>query len=214
MFVACTTFALAAALIVLLPGPDTLVVVRNIVRGGRATGVATAVGNLVGLCIWVAAAALGLSALLRASTVGYDVLRFAGAAYLLWLGVQTLRSRSIAEELAEPTDLTAGSTPAGPPALVGSGFGSGLVTNLLNPKVGVFFITFLPGFVPHGHSVALVSLLFGVLFVVETAAYWVLLLALAGRVTRWMNQPRTRRRMNATAGAVLIAFGVRLAVES
>jgi threonine/homoserine/homoserine lactone efflux protein len=214
VLLACATFALAAALIVLLPGPDTLVVVRNILRGGRAKGIATAAGNLVGLCLWVAAAALGLSALLRASTVGYDVLRFAGAAYLLWLGVQTLRARSIPEELAAPTDLTAAGQPPGPSALVGSGFGAGLVTNLLNPKVGVFFITFLPGFVPHGHSVGLTSLLFGVLFVLETAAYWALLLSVAARVTRWMNQPRIRRRMNAATGAVLVAFGLRLAVES
>jgi threonine/homoserine/homoserine lactone efflux protein len=210
---ACATFALAAALIVLLPGPDTLVVVRNIVRGGRASGIVTAAGNLVGLTLWVTAAALGLSALLRASTVGYDMLRFAGAAYLLWLGVQTLRSRSIAQQLAEPTDLAApGRSRRG--GLVGTGFGAGLITNLLNPKVGVFFITFLPGFVPHGHSVALVSLLFGAIFVVETAAYWVLLLAVAGRVTRWMNEPRIRRRLDAAAGAVLIGFGIRLAVES
>jgi threonine/homoserine/homoserine lactone efflux protein len=202
MLVAVTTFSLAAALIVLLPGPDTLVVIRSIVRGGRARGITTAAGNLLGLSVWVAGAVLGLSALLRASHVGYEILRIAGAAYLIWLGVQSIRFRSSPREATERR------------GLVGTGFVAGVVTNLLNPKVGVFFVTFLPGFVPHGHSVGLTTLLFGAIFIAETAVYWVLLLAVAGRVTRWMNQPRTRRRLDTATGGVLIAFGVRLAVES
>jgi threonine/homoserine/homoserine lactone efflux protein len=202
MLVAIATFAMAAALIVLLPGPDTLVVIRSIVRGGRSRGVATACGNLLGLAVWVAAAALGLSALLRASHLGYEILRIAGAVYLIWLGVQSLRLRAAPRETVERR------------GLLGTGFLAGVVTNLLNPKVGVFFVTFLPGFVPHGHSVGWTSLLFGAIFIVETAAYWVLLLSLAGRVTRWMNEPRTRRRLDTATAGVLIAFGIRLAVES
>jgi threonine/homoserine/homoserine lactone efflux protein len=203
VLVSVCAFALAAAIIVLLPGPDTLVVVRSIVRGGRSRGVATAVGNLAGLAIWVAAAALGLSALLRASRVGYDVLRFAGAAYLLWLGIAAWRARR-----QESTSVA--TTPRG---LLGTGFRAGLVTNLLNPKVGVFFVTFLPGFVPLHHSVPVTSLLFGAIFIAETALYWVVLLAVAVRVTRWMSTPRIRRRIDAAAGAVLIGFGIRLALE-
>jgi threonine/homoserine/homoserine lactone efflux protein len=202
MLVAAAAFALAAALIVLLPGPDTLVVVRSIVRGGRSRGATTAAGNLLGLAMWVAAAALGLSALLRASHLGYEVLRIAGAAYLISLGIASIRLRSAPRAVAERRDLR------------GTGFLAGVVTNLLNPKVGVFFVTFLPGFVPHGQSVAWTSLLFGAIFVAETAAYWVLLLSLAARVTRWMNEPRIRRRLDAATGAVLIGFGIRLATES
>jgi threonine/homoserine/homoserine lactone efflux protein len=202
MLVAVAAFALAAALIVLLPGPDTLVVVRSIVRGGRSRGVTTAAGNLLGLAVWVAAAALGLAALLRASHLGYDVLRIAGAAYLIGLGIASIRLRPVPREVAERRDLR------------GTGFLAGVVTNLLNPKVGVFFVTFLPGFVPHGHSVGWTSLLFGAVFIAETAAYWVLLLSLAARVTRWMDEPRIRRRLDAATGAVLIGFGIRLATES
>jgi threonine/homoserine/homoserine lactone efflux protein len=202
VLLAIATFSVAAALIVLLPGPDTLVVVRSLVRGGVRAGISTAAGNLVGLAVWVSGAVLGLSALLRASHVGYDVLRYAGAAYLLWLGVQSLRLRS------SPQQVT------GRRGLVGIGFPAGVITNLLNPKVGVFFVTFLPGFVPHGHSVPLTTLLFGVIFIAETAMYWVLLMSVADRVTGWMNHPRTRRRLDTAAGAVLIGFGIRLAVES
>jgi threonine/homoserine/homoserine lactone efflux protein len=197
---AVIAFSLAAALIVLLPGPDTLVVVRNLVRGGRRTAVLTVAGVLTGLTVWVLAAALGLSALLRASHDAYLVLRVVGAVYLVWLGIQSLRSRRAAA-LDQPV------------RLLGRGYSAGLATDLLNPKVGVFFVTFLPGFVPAGHPVGTTSLLFGAIFVVETAFYFALLLLLAGRVTGWMNHPVVRRRLDRITGAVLIGFGVRLASE-
>ena len=196
------TFALAAVLIVLLPGPDTLVMLRSIVRGGRARGVATGAGVLCGLAVWVTAAALGISALLRASHVGYDVLRIAGAVYLIWLGVSSLALRRAGREPAPSRG-----------GLLGSGFTAGLLTDLLNPKVGVFFVSFLPGFVPHGAPVGATTLLFGAIFIAETALYCALLVALATRVTDWMNRPRTRRRLDALTGTVLIGFGIRLALE-
>ncbi len=203
MTTALVTFALAAALIVLLPGPDTLVVVRNLVREGRRTAVLTVAGVLSGLAVWVGAAAFGLSALLRASHDGYLVLRIVGAVYLVWLGIQSLRSRTVA---AADVPVRRG--------LLGRGYGAGLATDLLNPKVGVFFVTFLPGFVPAGEPVGATTLAFGAVFVVETAIYFGVLLALAGRVTGWMNHPVVRRRLDRATGAVLIAFGARLATES
>jgi threonine/homoserine/homoserine lactone efflux protein len=202
MVVAVTTFALAAVLIVLLPGPDTLVVVRNIIRGGRRMGALTAFGNLCGLVVWVAVAALGLTAALKASEVGFDALRIAGALYLAWLGIQAIRSRG-----AEPAPTQ------GRRGLLGSGYLAGLLTNLLNPKVGVFFIAFLPGFVPDGVAIGAATALFGAIFVAITAAYWVVLLRLAPKVTRWMNTPRVRRRLDLVTGAMLIGFGARLATE-
>ncbi|MDP9117450.1 MAG: LysE family translocator [Actinomycetota bacterium] len=208
MVFAIATFSLAAALIVLLPGPDTLVVIRSIVRGGRPAGVATATGNLVGLAVWVAAASLGLAALLRASHAGYEILRIAGAVYLVWLGVQSIRNRAVPRAAAGPAE------PRRRRNLVGTGFRAGVITNLLNPKVGVFFVTFLPGFVPHGDSVGLTSFLFGAIFILETAGYWVVLLSLATKVTAWMAQARTKRRLDTATGAILIGFGLRLAVES
>jgi threonine/homoserine/homoserine lactone efflux protein len=196
-------FTLAAILIVLLPGPDTLVVVRNLLFGGRRKGALTAVGNLCGLALWVCVATFGLAAALRASQVGYDILRIAGAIYLTWLGIGALRARNAGLAV----------TP-GRRGLLGSGFPAGLLTNLLNPKVGVFFITFLPGFIPHHHAVASSSLLLGSIFVALTALYWLALLALAGKVTAVMNRPAVRRRLNAATGLVLVGFGVRLATES
>jgi threonine/homoserine/homoserine lactone efflux protein len=195
-------FVGAAVLIVLLPGPDTLVVVRSILRGGRHQGVLTALGNLCGLTLWVTAAALGLAAVLEASEVGYATLRIVGACYLIYLGVQAWRSRG---RVAHTED--------GHNGVLGTGFRAGILTNLFNPKVGVFFVTFLPGFVPAGASVLWTTLLFGVIFIVLTALYWVLLLVLAGRVVTWMNAPTVRRRLDAATAAVLVAFGLSLATE-
>ena len=94
-----------------------------------------------------------------------------------------------------------------------SSYGAGLATDLLNPKVGVFFVTFLPAFVPHGQPVGAVSALFGAIFIALTAAYFAVLLVVAGHVERWLADPRIRRRMERLTGVVLIAFGIRLAVE-
>lgn len=203
MFADALPFTLAAILIVLLPGPDTLVVVRNIIFGGRRKGALTALGNLCGLTLWVAVASFGLAAALRASQIGYDILRIAGAIYLTWLGIGALRARNAGLEV----------TP-GRRGLLGSGFPAGLLTNLLNPKVGVFFISFLPGFIPHHHSVAAASLVLGTIFVILTALYWVALLLLAGKVTAWMNKPAVRRRLSMITGVVLVGFGLRLVTES
>jgi threonine/homoserine/homoserine lactone efflux protein len=200
MVVAVAAFSLAAALIVLLPGPDTLVVLRELLRDGRGRAGQTVVGVLCGLAVWVLAAALGLSALLRASHIGYISLKIAGAAYLIWLGVQSLRLRRIAADRPRRR-------------VLGRGFTAGFATDLLNPKVGVFFVTFLPGFVPGGYSVAGLSLLFGAIFIVETALYFMVLLLVATPITRWLDDARIRRRMDATTGAVLIGLGVRLAVD-
>jgi threonine/homoserine/homoserine lactone efflux protein len=207
MLTALLSFGVAATLLVLLPGPDTLVVLRTLLRDGRRRAALCVGGVLSGLMIWVAAAALGLSALLRASHDGYLALRIAGAVYLVWLGVQSFRTRSAGRQQAA-------ADPGKRRSVLGTGFGAGLATDLLNPKVGVFFVTFLPGFIPHGQPVGPTSLLLGAVFVVETAAYFAVLLLLAGKVTSWMNDPRIRRRLDRATGTVLVAFGVRLAVES
>jgi threonine/homoserine/homoserine lactone efflux protein len=195
-------FTLAAVLIVLLPGPDTLVVVRNLVRGGRRLAFRTVLGVLSGLMVWVITAALGLSAVLRASHDGYLGLRIAGACYLIFLGARSLRS-SRAQSLE----------PAAGPRKLRTGYPAGLLTDLLNPKVGVFFVTFLPGFIPHGEPVGYVSLLLGAIFIVLTGIYFVLLLAASKSVVRWLATTHIRRRLDRCTGFVLIGFGLRLALE-
>ncbi len=202
MLVALLAFVVAASLVVLLPGPDTLVVVRGMMQG-RRRGTTTALGNLTGLSVWIVITALGLAAVLRASEIGYDVLRVAGGAYLIWLGVQAWRHRG-----------EGASAPSGRTSLLGTGYVAGLTTNLLNPKVGVFFVTFLPGFVPSGDPVGPMSLMFGSLFLLLTALYWLVLLALSTKVTGWMNAPKVRRKLDAITALVLVGFGISLVADA
>ncbi|MDX6201159.1 MAG: hypothetical protein QOF82_2517 [Frankiales bacterium] len=208
MLISVLTFSFAAFLVVLLPGPDTLVVLRSLLRSGKAAATRTVAGVLTGLTVWAIAASVGLAALLHASSDAYLALRIVGAVYLCVLGVQALRSRGAGTEFAE-----LGAVQPRRKGLLGTGYGAGLTTDLLNPKVGVFFVTFLPAFVPHGEPVGAVSLLFGAIFVAETAAYFGLLLGAADRVVAALRVPRLRRRLDRATGAVLIGFGLRLATE-
>jgi threonine/homoserine/homoserine lactone efflux protein len=197
-------FLVAAVLVILIPGPDTLVVLRNAVVAGKRTATRTALGVLTGLSVWVTAAALGLTAILRASHDGYLALRIAGAVYLTYFGLQALRSRA----LGQPVD---GSTPR--TSLVGRGYRAGLTTDLLNPKVGVFFITFLPAFIPRGAPAAASIIGMGAVFVLLTGVYFAVMLVFVQRLLVWLRNERYRRRLNRATGLVLIGFGVRLAVE-
>ena len=197
-------FALAGALVVLIPGPDTLVVLRSVVLSGRREAARTSLGVLTGLLLWMLAAALGLTAVLRASQDGYLVLRLVGAVYLLYVGVQALRSRV----LRQPLEAVAPGR-----SLVGRGYRAGLTTDLLNPKVGVFFVTFFPAFIPRHAPVAAMTIGLGLIFVVETAIYFAAILLFVRRLSAWMASDRVRRRLNRATGLVLIGFGLRLAAE-
>ncbi len=212
MTAALVGFALATTLLILAPGPDSLLVMRNTVRGGRRAGLATAAGTLSGLLVWAIGATLGLSALLQASRVGYDVLRFAGAAYLIWLGVTTLglfrRRTTHTHHQAEPAGPTA------PVARLGRVYLNGLVSNVFNPKIGVFFIAFLPGFIPAGESTAMFSLTLGLWFVVETGLWLATVVWMVTRGVGWLRRTTVQRWIERATGAVLIGFGLRLATEA
>jgi RhtB (resistance to homoserine/threonine) family protein len=206
-------FALAATLVILAPGPDFMLVMRNTVRGGRRAGWVTGCGTLSGLTVWALAAALGLSALLRVSHVAYDVLRFCGAAYLIWLGVTSLISfrRKRTDRAGAGADLAAlGQAPVRP----ARAYLNGMLSNLLNPKISVFFMAFLPAFVPAGASTSQFSLVLGAWFIAETGLWLAVVAWLADRGVRWLRRPRVQRWLERITGIVLIGFGLRLATES
>jgi threonine/homoserine/homoserine lactone efflux protein len=209
MLTAVLTFLPAAALLVVAPGPDTLLVLRNSARGGRQAGLVTAAGTVTGLLVWAAAAALGLAALVRASEIGYTIVRWCGAAYLIFLGSQLLwRSGRGQAGLNEASRV---SQPAhGHKA---TDYLTGIGTNLFNPKVGVFFVSFLPVFIPRGAPVAPVSLLLGAVFLAE-GILWLTAVALLGdRLSAIVSRPSVRRRAERLTGLVMVGFGVRLAIE-
>lgn len=220
MTAALLGFALASTLLIVAPGPDTLLVMRNTMRGGRTAGWITACGTMSGLAIWAVAAALGLAALLRVSHIGYDALRFAGGAYLVWLGVTTLglvRRRGSAHATA-PLPAPGSAEPAQGPAPSAAArlraYLTGVLSNLLNPKIGVFFIAFLPAFIPAGVSTARFSLILGFWFMVETGLWLAIIAWLADRGVRWLRGTAARRRLDRFTGIVLIGFGLRLITSS
>src|SRR5215469_71417 len=209
MLTALLAFVPAAALLVVAPGPDTLLVLRNSARSGRRAGLITAAGTVTGLLVWAAAAALGLAALVRASEIGYSIVRWCGAAYLILLGSQLLwRSRGGHDV---ETQLAIESQPARQHRMTDYLIGIG--TNLFNPKVGVFFVSFLPVFIPRGVPVAATSLLLGAIFLAEGMIWLITIVLLGDRLSAVIRRPRIRRRLERLTGVVMIGFGIRLATE-
>ncbi|MGY1804089.1 LysE family translocator [Blastococcus sp. SYSU D00922] len=200
-------FALVAAALTVTPGLDTALVLRAALTRSRREAAATAAGIVAGLFVWGAAAAVGVSALLTASELAYDALRWAGAAYLVWFGVRLLA------RAARPTRAGA--------AHLGADGGSawraarlGLTTNLLNPKVGVFYAALLPQFLPPGSDPLLVGLLLAGVHAVLSVAWFALLIGLASLFSRWLRRPGTVRAIDGVTGTALVGFGVRLALSA
>lgn len=212
MTAALLAFGLTATLVILAPGPDSILVMRNTLRGGRRAGWITACGTLSGLLIWAVAAALGLSALLQVSHVGYDIVRLAGAGYLIWLGVTSLWPRR--RPHADPDGLPGTAEPTSEPPRGGRVYLNGLLSNLFNPKIGVFFIAFLPGFIPARASTAVFSLLLGLWFIAETGAWLAALSWMVARGAGWLRRSAVQRWAERLTGVVLIGFGLRLAAEA
>ncbi len=204
---AVLSFALVAGLLTVIPGLDTALVLRAAITQGRPQAFATGLGVASGSLVWGAAAAAGVSALLVASRIGYDVVRTAGAAYLVFLGVRLLHSawREGAGVAVEAGD--------GRPETVRRSWLRGFATNLLNPKVGAFYLAVLPQFIP-AHTF---HLGFGVLLAlvhdVEGMAWFTALILGASRLRPWLRRRSVRRGVDATTGAVLVAFGLRLGLE-
>jgi threonine/homoserine/homoserine lactone efflux protein len=204
---AILSFALLAGLLTIIPGLDTALVLRAAITQGRPQAFATGLGVASGSLVWGAAAAAGVSALLVASRVGYDVVRVAGAAYLVYLGSRLLWSAW--------RDRAADSVPDGvvPPEGLGRSWLRGFATNLLNPKVGAFYLAVLPQFIP-AHTF---HLGFGVLLAlvhdVEGMAWFTTLILGASWLRPRLSRPSVRRGVDATTGAVLVAFGLRLGLD-
>ncbi|MBF6327954.1 LysE family translocator [Nocardia transvalensis] len=199
-------FFVITSLAVMTPGLDTMLVLRNAVLGGRKRGMAAIAGISVGCLVWGTASVLGLTALLTASRFAYEVVRILGAAYLLWLGGSALwksvrRNRS--GDAAEPEVIAA---PSGWAALR-----AGLLTNLLNPKVGVFAMSLLPQFLPAGAPVW--GALLVTLHVAIGVVWYSALVMVATRAKRLLTRAAVKRWLDRVTATILIGFGVKLAVD-
>jgi threonine/homoserine/homoserine lactone efflux protein len=201
-------FVLAVLLISASPGPAMALIFRRAALRGLHGAVPTVLGLELGLYVWALFAGAGFAALVAASEVGYLVLRVAGAAVLLWLGVKAWRARH--EGGAGPGE----EVPAAGGRRWWAAFGEGLVVQLANPKAAVFMIAFYPQFVPAEGPVFLTTALLGLLQItIETVLY----LGLAAGVARagaWFRRPAIRSRIEASSGTVLVGLGLRVAVTS
>ena len=196
-----------SALVIMTPGPDTAITIRNTLTGGRAGGLATALGIATGQAIWALATSAGIVALLVASEPLFLAVKYAGAAYLVWLGLQSLRAafRPAAGQGAIATARSL--TPGG-------AFSQGLVSDLSNPKMAAFFTSLLPQFVPPDAAsfagLILLGLLFSLLTFLWLASY-TLAIARFGKVLR---RPAIRRALEGITGAALVGLGLKLATEN
>lgn len=198
------TFASVVALGAMSPGPDFAVVMRRSVLAGPAHGMATAVGVAAGVFAWAIAAATGVAALVAMSSVAFTVIKIVGAGYLVYLGMNALRSAWRSGDFR--SDLNTGFT-AGP-GLWGA-FRDGLLCNALNPKAAIFFVALLPQFLP-AEAGLIPMLTLSLIAVVITAAWFLTVANLVAAARRVLSRPATRRFIDGMSGTVLIGLGVRL----
>jgi threonine/homoserine/homoserine lactone efflux protein len=202
-------FLAVSAVVICTPGQDTALTIRNTISGGRRSGIATAAGVSLGQAVWTVAASAGVVALLSASEPAFRALKLAGAAYLVYLGASTLWSaltrRGARDPKCQIDTRTRSLSPRG-------ALRQGLVSNLGNPKMAIFFASLLPQFAPQGDGAFAVVLALGLFFCALTLG-WLSVYAVAiARVGRLLTG-RVRRTIDAVTGAVLVAFGLRLAAE-
>lgn len=198
---ALLAYLVAASLLTLTPGLDTALVLRTAAADGRRPAVLTSLGISTGCLAWGLAAAVGLGALLAASQAAYTALKWAGAAYLCWLGANLILKPRARLDLGAPTGRR------------GRWWARGLLTNLLNPKVGAFYVSFLPQFVPAGVPAAPFILLLAAIHVALGLPWSAVLIFATTPLKRWLQRPAVVRWLDRTTGAMFIGFGARLALE-
>jgi threonine/homoserine/homoserine lactone efflux protein len=186
-----------SAIVIVTPGQDTALTIRNTLFGGRRNGILTAAGVSTGQAIWALATSAGIAAVLRASALAFEAVKLAGAAYLIWLGLQTIFRRSGEHRAAPPRP--------------GTSFRQGVVSNLGNPKMAIFFTSLLPLFAPHPAFGALFVL--GLVFSAMTFTWLTGYAFAVAKAGDFLRRTRIRRALDRVTGAVLIALGLRLAAE-
>jgi len=195
-------------LVIITPGQDTALTIRNTLVGGRGTGVLTAAGVASGQFIWTVATSAGLAALIIASEPVFTALKLAGAAYLIFLGGQALYAA-----LRDRSDHASANVafPHGPGRI--AAYRQGVLSNIGNPKMAVFFSSLLPQFITPGHASFQTLLVLGLLFNAMTLTWLTAYAVVVARVGDVLRRDRVRRTMEAMTGLVLVGLGLRLATE-
>lgn len=196
-------FALATLILNLTPGPDLMYIMARSLGQGRRAGIVSSLGIGTGCLFHTFLAAFGISAVLRSSPVAFAVIRYAGGAYLIYLGVRLLARRRAAKSALEPR----------PPAPAVAIFRQGMLTNMLNPKVALFFLAFLPQFVsPHRGPVAMQMTFLGLYFIFSGTLVCLMVALLAGAAGDFFRRGRNAERLERASGVVFLALGLRVSV--
>jgi threonine/homoserine/homoserine lactone efflux protein len=193
-------FMAASLVLIAIPGPDQALITRNALLRGRAAGLRTMLGGAAGLTVHATAAAVGISALLASSATAYTTLKLVGIAYLLYLGIRMLLS---AGRHADQDSTRSHGRP----------FAQGLLSNALNPKIALFFLTFLPQFLPDHSATLPAALALSAVFAALYLAWFSGLIGVVGLVGNALRKPRVKARMDRITAGALIAFGLRLAAQ-
>ena len=196
------SFVAAVAVLVIVPGPNTFLILTHSLSGGRAAGLATVLGVETGTLVHTTAAAFGLSAILSTSALAFLVVKYVGAAYLVYLGLQALRSGT--------RGLAASPSPV--PITTSRAYGRAVLTNVLNPKVAMFFLAFLPPFIhPERGRIALQVFVLGLVVSMVGLVFGVILATMAGSLAAWLSRSAIARWLQRVTGCLLLGLGVRLA---
>ena len=194
-------------LLIILPGPDTAMTTKNTLSVGRSGGMKTLFGTCCALLIHTFAAVVGLSAIIVKSALLFSIFKYAGAIYLTYIGFKTLWSLRSNEVVA--SDVTNGENKYGKQSC----FRQGFLTNLLNPKVAIFFLTFLPQFVDRGSDTFFPFLIMGITYTVLTLFWFILFIYLINQISAFMKKPSTQKVVQGITGIALLGFGLKLALE-
>lgn len=197
------TFLLMSFLLIILPGPDSSLVIQNSIMYGQKAGFKTVMGSVSGLLIHTSAAVLGLSALLMQSATLFTILKYIGAAYLIYIGFSALRT--LKNPPTEEEIVVKGKEK--------SFFLQGFITCASNPKVAVFFLTFLPQFVQPNYNHMLQFAVMGIIYAVMTVIWFLLYVYLIDVFSKWLKRPTVQKSIQGCTGIVLLLFGLRLALE-
>ncbi len=201
-------FLAVIALLTITPGADMAMVSRSVLMGGRRAAFATTLGIAAGCMIWALASAAGVAAVLAASETAYDALRLVGAAYLVWLGVQSL-SAAVRGYGGEPLAALRGTAPAS----LRRPFRQGLLTNLFNPKIALFYTTFLPQFIRPGDPVLPLSIAMATVHIALGIVWLSGYAWLLDHAIEAFRGSRVRRVLDSVTGALLVGLGIRVAAD-
>ncbi len=204
-----TAFLAVAVVVIVTPGQDTALTIKNTLAGGRRGGIFTALGVVSGQVTWALAASVGLAGLLVASEPAFLALKLAGAAYLVYLGAHAL-----VRALARRSETGGAVLPSASPLSAPAAYRQGIVSNLGNPKIAVFFTSLLPQFVPTAEATFAALLALGLLFASMTLVWLVAYAVVVAKARRVLGRTPVRRALDALTGAVLIGLGIRLAAQS